>query len=189
MILAVVRHGETDYNKSRLVQGRMDNPLNETGREQARNLSKILIQMNEKFDVIISSPLKRAYETACIISDTLNVKVDKTDSNFLERDFGPFEGKLVKDVMSTITQDDFYVEGYETNAQLMNRINDAVNQLYQKYSNDKVLIVAHAHVIRALLLLSDPNRFNWNEYYIGNLSTVYFNVNDNKITFIKQIDL
>ena len=64
-MIYIVRHGETDWNKEHRIQGHIDIPLNDKGRQDALNAKKKL--KNVKFDVVFSSPLQRAYETAKII--------------------------------------------------------------------------------------------------------------------------
>src|SRR5690606_8759396 len=112
MIIAMIRHGETDYNKKRLVQGRMDNPLNSEGIHQAETLGTYLRDNNETFDVLISSPLKRALKTAEIVGSYIGLQVNYTDKNLLERDFGPFEGNPIDEVLPIITLDDFRKDGF-----------------------------------------------------------------------------
>ena len=63
MIIVLVRHGQTEYNKKFLVQGRSDISLNDNGRNDAFQTAKVLKNSNLEFDLIYSSPLKRAYET------------------------------------------------------------------------------------------------------------------------------
>ena len=65
MKIYVVRHGETDWNNNGIMQGNTDVLLNQTGIEQGLKVKKIL--ENERIDICMSSPLKRAYDTAKII--------------------------------------------------------------------------------------------------------------------------
>ena len=67
MKVYIIRHGETDWNKDRLLQGDVDIPLNETGRKQALEVRELL--KNKTIDLCVSSPLSRTYETAEIIVD------------------------------------------------------------------------------------------------------------------------
>lgn len=189
MILVLVRHGQTDYNHNRLVQGRMDNPLNMTGKNQAFQLGVMIKDQGETFDLLGSSPLTRAKQTATIIGNLINKEINFTDSHFLERDFGPFEGKSIDDVLPLITKDDFFTEGYEDNQKLIKRISSATKRLYKKYHDKKVLLVVHAHVIKSLLILVDKDKYNYTNHFVGNSSMLYFNVEKDQITLIKQIDL
>ena len=70
MKILLVRHGETDYNKNRLIQGHSDIELNETGRNQATSAGEKLSAHN--IDYAFSSPLKRAVETARLMLDNSN---------------------------------------------------------------------------------------------------------------------
>ncbi len=78
-MIYIVRHGQTDWNVKGIYQGRIDIPLNETGREQARKTKKELEGI--KFDKVFSSPLKRALETAQIICNNEII----TDKRIIER--------------------------------------------------------------------------------------------------------
>ena len=75
MELYIVRHGETDWNKLKRFQGNIDIELNEKGRELAGLLGARLEKENITFERIYSSPLNRAYETACLIRGHQNVKI------------------------------------------------------------------------------------------------------------------
>ena len=69
-----VRHGQTDANKARIFSGQIDTPLNDTGRLQVLDTCKRIQELQLKWDVIISSPLSRAYETAQIINKNFQIE-------------------------------------------------------------------------------------------------------------------
>ena len=71
-----IRHGQTNVNHMHKIQGRQNHLLNDTGRLQAKATGEYLKENDPNWDYIYSSPLDRAYETACIIRDELNLKVD-----------------------------------------------------------------------------------------------------------------
>lgn len=87
--LILWRHGQTDYNAQARVQGRVDIPLNETGREQARAAAPGLAALAPVR--IVSSPLSRAQETARALADLVGVDIE-LDEGLLERSFGRWEG-------------------------------------------------------------------------------------------------
>ena len=89
MEIYIVRHGETLWNKSKRLQGNRNIDLSEVGRNEARERGKQL--ENVDFDVIYSSPLNRAYETACIIKGERNIPIIK-DDRLREINFGINEG-------------------------------------------------------------------------------------------------
>ena len=74
--LYLMRHGQTLYNVQKLVQGRCDSPLTSTGIEQAREASEWLARQGVSFGRICSSPLGRAYNTACIAREALQKRED-----------------------------------------------------------------------------------------------------------------
>lgn len=92
MKLYIVRHGETDWNKARKLQGTADIPLNEYGRELARATALGLREI--PFDAVYASPLIRAKETAEIIVGKRDIPV-VTDARLMEMDFGSGEGTSI----------------------------------------------------------------------------------------------
>lgn len=90
MEIYIVRHGETVWNKSRLLQGSRDIELSKEGREAAIARGEQLKDVD--FDMIYSSPLSRAYETACIIRGERNTEIIR-DDRLREVNFGINEGK------------------------------------------------------------------------------------------------
>ena len=90
MSLIVIRHTQTDWNIEHKAQGRVDTSLNKNGIEEAKKLAKELNKY--KIDLIISSPLTRAKQTAEIVNKEKNIPII-FEKNIIERDFGEFEGK------------------------------------------------------------------------------------------------
>ena len=89
-----VRHGETEYNRlNKRMGGWIDEPLNETGLKQAEELAR---KLKDNFDIIISSPLKRAKKTSEIIAKKFNKKIVFSDY-LKERDLGSLSGTMWKE--------------------------------------------------------------------------------------------
>ena len=88
--LYLVRHGETDWNRARRIQGLTDIPLNDTGREQARLTGSLLTR--RPITRVFASPLVRARETAEIIARELGLPEPELRDAFVERDYGAAEG-------------------------------------------------------------------------------------------------
>ena len=82
----LVRHGETEWNRLRKIQGVSDIPLNDTGRAQAAALGDILSK--HRFDLIVSSPLSRARETALIVAAKLGMPAPLAIQDLIERNYG-----------------------------------------------------------------------------------------------------
>ena len=91
MLVYLLRHGETDWNLEHRAQGQVDIPLNATGIRQAEELKEKI--KSYTFDICYCSPLKRAVQTAKIITDD-HIKIIY-DDNLKERSFGYLEGVIV----------------------------------------------------------------------------------------------
>ena len=89
MLIYIIRHGETDWNTKRLLQGATDIPLNQNGIEVARLTAKALKDV--PFDVIYTSPLSRAVQTAEIMRRDRDIPIIP-DERLKEISFGPYEG-------------------------------------------------------------------------------------------------
>ena len=85
----IIRHGQTDLNKKHILQGRVDEPLNEDGILQAKAAAALLDSLGVTIDQVWSSPLGRAQDTARIITGE-DVPL-RTDERLLEMDYGPYE--------------------------------------------------------------------------------------------------
>ena len=96
--LTLLRHGESVGNYENRLQGQMDYPLTDLGVRQAQALGARWIGAGITFDHIISSPLSRAYQTASIISKTLDGPKIETDPIWMERDMGVFSGQTFQEV-------------------------------------------------------------------------------------------
>lgn len=147
MRIFLVRHGQTDWNLKKLMQGRTDIPLNETGKMQALEVKEKL--KNEKIDICFSSPLSRTLTTAKIITK-LDIIIDE---RLIERNAGTLEGKDSK-IYKTINYYDFKLNsnqfGVENVKDLFARANNFLEDIKEKYSDKTVLIVSHGATIRAL---------------------------------------
>lgn len=178
--LYLIRHGETERNKESICQGRTDFSLNLKGEEEASEVAKELKAKNYKFDLYISSPLKRAFETTVIIKNELtNNKNDiLIDNSFIERNFGYFEGKknkLFTDAYKNKKLDEYYKSGLESENVLISRVVKGINKLIKTSDNKKILIVTHSNIIRALLVFINAKEYNFLTK-IPNLSISYFTV-------------
>ncbi len=153
MKLYLTRHGETDWNKQMIIQGITDNPLNEMGISQAHQIKEFFNQI--KPDLIISSSLNRAFTTAKIATDQ---EPDLIDDNFIERDFGYFDGKTVDYFYSY--SDLSAVTDYERDEQIKERVISGLNS-YTNQDLDIVAIFAHSHVLKAALSTIDPENYDF----------------------------
>lgn len=149
MKLYVVRHGQTDKNVLGLVQGNTESDLTEKGKEEAKALQELVSTLD--IDVVISSPLRRALDTAKLIT---NNKYDIiVDERLIERDYGLSEGKPVDEEL-TIKYWDFKlntdINEVEKIKDLMFRVTEFIEDMRNKYEDKNVLVVAHSAILRAI---------------------------------------
>lgn len=143
-----IRHGETDWNLKHKIMGSTDIELNNTGIEQAYSSAYILADI--EVSVIFSSPLKRAYQTAQIISEVSELEIKLTDS-FKERNWGSIEGNDYKNNLSFFTNDNLPPDG-EKYIDFQKRIIEGTKQvLLSEYGYP--LIVSHGGVFKVLAQL------------------------------------
>lgn len=158
MELYIVRHGETVWNHKKLLQGSEDIELNEYGRALAGETGENL--ENVHFDKIYSSPLIRAYETACLIRGHRNIPIIR-DDRIRELCFGINEGKnfskLLEDEADPFhhffDRPDLYVapEGGESLEQLNQRASEFMREVIEKESCERIMIVAHGALNKAIM--------------------------------------
>jgi broad specificity phosphatase PhoE len=144
----LVRHGETDWNRLGRIQGATDIPLNDTGRDQARATGEKM--QGRKWDVIVSSPLSRALETARIIASCIGLPEPTPVQEIVERNYGEAEG-MTGPELEAFYPDDTPVPGRETRDAVKVRVLAAMHSIAAANKGKNVIIVAHGGVIRALL--------------------------------------
>ncbi|GAA1917184.1 hypothetical protein GCM10009688_22810 [Arthrobacter gandavensis] len=145
--LVLVRHGETDWNQERRLQGRTDNPLNGVGRAQARKAGRLLAA--EPWDVVVSSPLLRAVQTARRIADAAGLQLAGTVPELVERDYGPAEGLHLNGL--TEPQITAALGIGEPEQQVADRGLTALRSLAAQYPGQRIIAVAHGTLIRLTL--------------------------------------
>jgi len=96
--LIVWRHGNTDWNRTNRVQGQLDVPLNDLGRQQAVDAAEILVKMRPA--AIVASDLRRATDTAAALAALTGLPV-RPDPRLRERYFGAWQGLLMTEVAAT----------------------------------------------------------------------------------------
>ena len=149
MKLYVVRHGETIWNVENRVQGVTDIPLTDQGRLDATLLKDLVKDIN--IDVVISSPLERAIETAKILTD--GKMPINTDDRIKERDWGLNEGANIDEVDRWDCWDvilNTRVQNIESVQDFMYRVSSFLEDIKVRYKDKNVLVVTHSAVIRVI---------------------------------------
>ncbi len=180
----LVRHGETDANRNYIVQGRMDNPLNEYGKTQAFDTGIYFAKNHIQVDLVLSSPLKRAFETARIMKQAMkSSKPIIVHHDLIERNFGDYDGQKITDEYADLIKHGS-IPNMEQNLDLEKRIVNALKDICRQYPNRKLLIVTHSHVIKALLVHLVPD-FTYTSY-LFNCSINHVLYKNRKFTTIKH---
>ncbi len=181
--LILIRHAETDANRNYVVQGRFDNPLNAYGIHQAKETGLFLARNHEKFDLVFSSPLKRAFLTAKLILQGMNTsKPIHVHQNLIERNFGDYDGQKITDEYADLIKHG-NIPNMEKNHDLEVRVLDTLREICEKYPGKRILIVTHSHVIKALLVRLVPS-FNYASY-LANCSVNYINYDEGEFSVVK----
>ncbi len=159
MKVYLIRHGQTDWNNKGLIQGHTDNKLNELGKNQAKEISSKLKDLN--VNRVICSSLSRAKETLNIIKEELGINLDNIIiDDLIERNFGELEGKSVEDFYNI--EDYSVLKYYEQNKSIEKRVNNAIESIIENSENDdNVLVCAHSHVIKAFLVSNFEDNYDY----------------------------
>jgi broad specificity phosphatase PhoE len=154
-IITLLRHGESVGNAESRWQGQADFPLTGTGRAQARALAQRWKSEGVTFDLIVTSPLVRAKETAEIIASALNVGIE-SDPLWMERDNGEFSGLTNHEVRNNFVHPEFYspydpvgVDG-EGDWELFLRGGRALHNLLKREPGS-YLVVSHGGILNQVM--------------------------------------
>ncbi len=152
---ALVRHGETDWNRARRIQGSTDIPLNDTGRAQAAAAGALL--RGRRWSRIIASPLSRAAETAAIIAEGVGMPAPEHDAAFVERHYGEAEGCTGAELDARFP-DGVEGPGRESREAVAERVIDGLHRVAAEHPGEAIIVVCHGGVIRSVLESVAPGR-------------------------------
>ena len=162
MTLAFIRHGQTDWNRDIRLQGSSDIPLNDTGRMQA--MDAIASLRGVDWEVIVSSPLLRARETASIIAAGLGIELGPSYDELVERDYGEGEG-ATEEVIAARWPNRKY-PGLDS---VVARGLAALERIHADYGDRNILVVCHGTIIRYTLSSIAGHKFE--QIRNGSIST------------------
>jgi uncharacterized phosphatase len=153
-LIYLVRHGETDWNLAKRIQGSTDIALNDTGRSQAETTGRLLAR--REWDLIVSSPLVRASETAQIIAAQTGLASPLLVDALMERHYGDAEGLDYRTIEERYPGD-APVPGRESREEVAERVLPAIMRLAEAHPDEAIIIVTHGGVIRTVVNLVDPD--------------------------------
>ncbi len=197
----LARHGQDKDNEMGILNGHRDMPLTEIGLVQANQVSLKIKDSGIHFDKVYSSPLQRAYQTAKIITDCLQINSPEKNDLLIERDFGIMSGKPIKDITELCSPDILQTdtityflspEGAETFSQLIDRANKLLEFIESKHAGQNILLVTHGDCGK--MIYAAYYKLDWQKvltmFHFGNsellLLSEYSAPEDSHIFNIKQ---
>lgn len=195
MELYIIRHGETDWNVEKKLQGQSDTELNAYGVELAQVTAKALKDV--RFDHIFSSPLRRAYHTAQIIRGERDMEI-VTDDRLKEICFGVNEGVPAAEI-----SEDFHwffdapetyrpAQGGETYEQLCERSRDFIDNvivpLSEKEPDGRAVIVAHGALNKSIMIYLKHLEIKnmWDGVFQHNCCVNIFEINGEDFKLVQE---
>ena len=163
----IVRHGETDMNRRECLQGHIDCELNDKGIREAQASKELFKAAGIEFGRVYSSPLKRAVQTAKIISGRDDMTPEPL---IIEMHFGDYEGRPYKEIDEKMwafihdPENTAPPEGVEAISELTGRTGEFIRRLLSENDDENVLIVTHGIALRSIL---------WNLYDEGERASVW----------------
>jgi alpha-ribazole phosphatase len=196
--LIFIRHGEINSNKKGTYCGWTDTELNEKGMEQAEAVAGRLLSLGIAPDRIYSSPLKRAVQTAEIISRNYGLEIHCNES-LKERNFGVWEDLTYEDICSRYPEErlkwendwvNFCITGGESAAQVFDRVNSFVLSLIDRHKSGRILLVTHLGCVQSVLahFLGLPPEGFW-RFRIENCGIARLLVNEEGYAYLTGLNL
>ena len=189
-MIYIIRHGQTEQNNRKLLTGRANYQLNETGISQAREAGAWIQENGIHFDIVFSSPLNRALDTAALAAPGVEMRVDE---RLIEMEFGPYEGMdLTWPAPEVITffrdfEHNPAPEGMEPLKEVVARLGTLLEELKPLAKEKNILLSTHAIAMKGLLeyLTPESNGAYWSKY-IGNCAVYVTELNDGEYTVPKE---
>jgi broad specificity phosphatase PhoE len=197
MDIYFVRHGQTEWDEERRMQGQKDSELTAMGKEDSKYLARELSRT--EFSQIYSSPLERAMDTARYIKMGRANEIIPLDS-FKEMNLGEWEGMLDRDVKNQYPEEHFNFwnrphlfkpQGGESFGEFRDRVEKGLYDLVDKAEGERIIVVTHTLVIKAILsIVHDyPVDEFWKAPVLKSTSLTLLRVGDGKMETILEGDI
>ena len=165
--IGLFRHGQTDWNINFLLQGVTDIPMNSTGIEQVKAAARAL--QKSDWDLVLTSPLGRARETAKIIAEHLGFDEVFEQDLLIERSFGEAEGLAYEQWKTKYSNLD-EIPGGESKSELTARSELLLETFASTHPGKRILAISHGALIRTVLSISSENQLPREGERLGNAS-------------------
>ena len=152
VLVCLVRHGQTDWNLIKRLQGRENVPLNEAGHAQARGLSCVIDgtrQNGVAFSSVCTSPLSRAHDTAVYITDSLGLSAPTVLESLIERDYGSLSGLTLAERKQLFPGGEKQAGNVESVPAAAARMLRAIDDMLEISERRTVIGVTHGGLINA----------------------------------------
>lgn len=187
----IARHGQNEDNANGILNGHRDMPLTDLGRQQARDLSAGIAELGLDFQVVYSSPLSRAYETAKIVCEVLKIqKGPIVIADLIERDFGSMTGMPIDTIEARCAPDiiktdgiTYFLcpEGAETFSDLILRGNRVLDEVRNMQQEGNALLVCHGDIGKMIYAAATAK--DWQDvlrnFHFGNGDLIEISPSDN----------
>ena len=188
-MIFIIRHGQTALNNARVLQGRSNHPLNETGIRQAQQTKQQLQNKGIAFDHVYTSPLIRAVQTAEQIAPGVSPIIDE---RLTEMDYGPYEGMDLKNPAPEVMIffRDFVhnpaPEGMEPLSSVVDRTGEFMESIKGVHGN--ILVSTHAIAMKGILeYLTPESKGKYWSTYIGNCAVYVTECVDGEYTVPEEM--
>ncbi len=184
----LARHGQDGDNVRGILNGHRDEPLTKKGIEQAHEVANKIKETGIVFDTIYSSPLKRAFKTAEIISKNVSSMKPETEPLLIERDFGVMTGQKIADIEKICTPNIIKAEiityflspaGAETFPDLIKRGKTLLDKIQAKHKSGNILVVTHGDIGK--MIYAEYYKLDWKQvltqFHFGNCDLLLLSQN------------
>lgn len=185
--ICFIRHGETDWNINGTLQGQKNTSLNEKGRAQAETTGVYLANNLKGFDLLVTSSLNRAKETAEIMNRHLQLPMIELDA-LKERAFGEAEGLSHEERHRRFP--DMEYPGQEKETDFYERVVGCFQEITAEYANKHILLVSHGLVINLILSLLLKEKINYQQTALlnGCINHIHYDQDTWKVGITNQVD-
>lgn len=199
MKIYLMRHGETDYNKQGLIQGKLDIPLNENGIRLAELTRDGFRREGLQFDICYCSPLVRARQTADILLESMKTPIIY-DTRVCEMNFGEGEGVLLKDISVKPEYENIHCLFHEPPKYRATECGESYESLFERVRSfldeeiypkegiaEQILICCHGGIIRAFFAFLKKLELGqfWNNHQ-PNCSVNIFEIENHTLHILEE---
>jgi len=163
----LLRHGQTVWNKEKRVQGSGNSPLTAEGAELSRQWGRYLATASMDWDLILTSPLQRARDTAKLVNESLSLPI-RVEEGIREQDWGQWEGLTLEQIKKQFPEvmEQSILKGWEfrppqgeSRREVQQRSLKVLSTINSQYAGKNILTISHLGVIKTILYYIENRQF------------------------------